>query len=85
MGQTVTLNLDGTNEALSCVVAAVEGPLATLVHTTQTAEEVAGRLTGGVAGFLVLAGSAGAVGLRGAAIVTPETEPLIEFLITDQG
>lgn len=84
VGQQVSLELDGSKIPVPCVVTSLEGPAATLVNMATLPEEVEGRLAGGATGFLVAGGATGVVGLRGAAILTPESRPLIEFVTTDE-
>lgn len=83
-GERVAMNVDGCADTLECVVAAVEGQTASLVQTVDAQECVADRLSRGVAGFLVLDRDGQTVGLRGLAIQTPESRPLIDFVITDR-
>jgi len=83
VGQPVTLSLEGMTERVDCVVVSLEGRTATLVPATQAEAHVDERLAAGGSGFLVSTGASVALGLRGAAIVTPQSAPLIEFAITD--
>jgi hypothetical protein len=83
VGQIVHLELDGGSSPLACVVTALTGETATLVHTGQVQDEQCKRLRAGSTGFLVRADASAVLGLRGAAIMTPESRPLIDFVITD--
>ena len=83
VGLRVTLELDGESHPISCVVTAVAGETATLVRTDQVKDELNSRLKAGSAGFLVFADASAVLGLRGAAIMTPESLPLIDFVVTD--
>ena len=83
IGQPVTLQLDGGVGPLDCVVTAVAGETATLVNTGQPRAEHTERLEAGSGGFLLVGVAAAVRGLRGAAIISPENRPLIDFVITD--
>jgi hypothetical protein len=83
VGLPVTLELDGEPHPIACVVTALTGETATLVRTDQVKDELNSRLKAGSAGFLVFGGSSTVLGLRGAAIMTPESVPLIDFVVTD--
>lgn len=83
IGQPVTLELDGGHGPLDCVVTAVAGETATLVHTGQPRDELTQRLEAGSPGFLVVGHSSSVLGFRGAAIITPQSRPLIDFVVTD--
>ena len=83
IGLPVTLELDGEPHPIQCVVTTVAGETATLVRTGQVKDELCSRLTAGSSGFLVYTGSRTVLGLRGAAIMTPENQPLIDFVVTD--
>lgn len=83
VGQPVTLELDGGLGPLNCVVTALAGETATLVHTGQLRDDFTERLKAGSSGYLVIGDTASVVGLRGAAIITPRSRPLIDFVITD--
>ncbi|HLJ04389.1 MAG TPA: hypothetical protein VKT31_13170 [Solirubrobacteraceae bacterium] len=82
-GLPVSLNLDGEQLALDCVIASVEGQTATLVGTSQVEPKLIDRLQHGRPGYLLISDSGTVIGLRGAATVTPETPHLIEFVVTD--
>jgi hypothetical protein len=83
VGLPVTLELDGEPRPIDCVVTALTGETATLVRTGQVKDDLSHRLQAGSAGFLVFADSSAVLGLRGAAIMTPESRPLIDFVVTD--
>lgn len=83
VGQVVALELDGGEGPLNCVVTALAGETATLVHTGQFRDELCARLKAGSSGFLVVGDSNSVLGLRGAAIMTPENNPLIDFVVTE--
>ena len=83
IGQPVTLELDGGLGPLNCVVTALAGETATLVHTGQLRDDITERLNAGSSGFLVIGDATSVIGLRGAAIITPRSRPLIDFVVTD--
>jgi hypothetical protein len=83
IGLPVALELDGEPHPIQCVVTAVAGETATLVRTGQVKDELCSRLKAGSAAFLVYSDSSTVLGLRGAAIMTPENRPLIDFVVTD--
>lgn len=83
VGQCVTLDLGKANTPVDCVVADITGATATLVQRVEHQPEVLERLSSGVAAYLVISDDHSVIGLRGAAIVTPESRPLIEFVVTD--
>jgi hypothetical protein len=82
-GQSVVLNLDDTADRVECVVAELAGRTARLVPTAAPTKAVRSTLQTGHAAYMVLAGVGRVVGYRGAAIVTPASDPLIEFALTD--
>jgi hypothetical protein len=77
-GMAVMLELDGLR-ALPCVVTSVDEESASLVQTEQADAPVIKRLQGGATGFLVFAGRATPVGLRGRATMPPDQRPFIHF------
>jgi hypothetical protein len=83
IGQPVTLELDGGLSPLDCVVTAIAGETATLVQTGLARDELTERLEAGSGGFLVIGRANSVLGLRGAAIITPQSRPLIDFVVTD--
>lgn len=83
VGQVVTLELDGSRAAIGCVVTELAGDTATLVRTGPVHDDVCARLHSGSGGFLVVGDSTSVLGLRGAAIIMPERQPLIDFVLTD--
>ncbi len=83
VGMSVTLELDEVGR-LPCVVTSVEGPTSTLVQMQPPDGPVLDRLTTtGGRGYVVFADADAVIGLRGAAIVTPASDPLIEFVVTE--
>ncbi len=82
VGMSVTLELDEAGR-LPCVVTSVEGSSSRLVQTQPPDRPVLDRLNAGGRGYVVFADADAVIGLRGAAIVTPESDPLIEFVVTD--
>jgi hypothetical protein len=82
-GQSVVLNLDDTADTVECVVAELEGRTARLVPTMAPTKAVRSTLRTGHAAYMVLTGAQHVMGYRGAAIVTPASDPLIEFALTD--
>ena len=83
VGQVVALELDGGERPLNCVVTALAGETATLVNTGPFRDDLAERLQAGSSGFLVVGESNSVLGLRGAAIITPQNNPLIDFVVTE--
>lgn len=82
VGMSVTLELDEVGR-LPCVVTSVEGSTSTLVQTQPPDRSIAERLSSGGRGYVVFADADAVIGLRGAAIVTAQSDPLIEFVVTD--
>ena len=83
VGQCVTLDLGKAVTPLDCVVADISGATATLVQRVDQEPEVLERLSSGLPAYLVISDENSVIGLRGAAIVTPDSRPLIEFVVTD--
>jgi hypothetical protein len=83
IGQCVTLDLGKADTPLDCVVTDVTGATATLVQRADHDSAVIERLSAGVPAYLVISDQNSVIGLRGAAIVTPASRPLIEFVVTD--
>jgi hypothetical protein len=79
----VTLDLGKAVTPVDCVVTDITGVTATLVQRAGQEPELLERLTAGVTAYLVISDEQAVIGLRGAAIVTPESRPLIEFVVTD--
>lgn len=82
-GLPVTLELDGGAPPLDCVITAVTPSSATLVGVTEPSSGLQDRLDAGSEGYLVLTHLPNVLGLRGAAIVTAQSRPLIEFALTE--
>jgi hypothetical protein len=83
IGQCVTLDLGKAEPTLDCVVTEIMGATATLVQRADQRPEILERLSSGLSAYLVISDSNSVIGLRGAAIVTPQSRPLIEFVVTD--
>ena len=83
VGQLVTLELDGAPGQVACVVTALTGETATLVHAGPVHDDVSKRLHAGSGAFLVVGDAHSVLGLRGAAIMMPESHPLIDFVLTE--
>lgn len=83
VGQHVTLELDGASGPVACVVTALNGGTATLVHAGPVDRDLTERLRAGAGAFLVVGDANSVFGLRGAAIMMPESHPLIDFVRTE--
>ena len=83
VGQCVTLDLGKADTPLDCVVTGIAGATATLVQRADHSTDLLDRLSAGISAYLVISDENSVIGLRGAAIVTPESRPLIEFVVTD--
>lgn len=79
-GMPVTLELDG-HGSLRCVVTALSDQTATLVQTHVADPQVADGLARGRHAYLMYTQPAGPIGLRGAALVDPESAAFIHFTI----
>jgi hypothetical protein len=82
-GIPVTLNVDGENAAVDCVVASLEGRTAMLVQTSTADPKLIARLQSTREGYLVLSATGTVVGLRGTVTISAANRPLIEFVLTD--
>ena len=74
----ISLELDDVG-SLPCVVTSLEDETATLVGTEATDPHLSGQLRISRRGYLLFSDSNAIIGLRGAARMTPDTEPLIQF------
>lgn len=82
-GQLATLELDGDGASVACRVGSVGGASATLQCAADVDVRQFERLSAGSLGYLFFEHQGRPVALRGAAIVTPDSQPQIEFAVVD--
>lgn len=82
-GQSATLELDGEGAPVACRVGGVAGTNASLQSADELDLRQHERLVAGSLGYLFFQHQGRPIALRGAAIVTAESEPLIEFAVVD--